>query len=197
MDLRANEYYTHLQTLQTHLICLQKGAEPSFMTATARSPLQANLPWKLEIKVQVLFEHAARVSRETTQRTIYSKAKKMLTPISNSKNFCSASPSFRFSVCKHEVSFILCVQKAFNTGLKMIEHKQSARKPMLVHKRTPQGQVTRLQQLIPFSDASHNNTARIHLLFRFHKAFQTPHRGHAAQQPAATGKKSVQSRVHN
>ena len=68
---------------------------------------------------------------------------------------------------------------------------------MPLYKRTPQGQARRLKQWIPFSDALHNNKEWIHLLFSFQEALQTLHSRHAAQQPAATQNKSLQSRVHN
>ena len=125
------------------------------------------------------------------------KQQKMLTPVSNSENFCSASPSFRLSVCKHRAFFSIHAQEALNTRLETIGHKQSARKPMPLHKRTPQRQARRLQQQTPFSDAPHNTTARIHLLFRFQKALHSPHSRHAAQQSAAARTKRVPSRVHN
>ena len=124
------------------------------------------------------------------------KRQKMLTLISNPENFCSASLYFRLSVCKHKVLFSPCVQKALNTRLETIEHKQSTRKLMPLHKRTPQGQARRLKQGTLFGDAPHNNTTLIHLLFRFQKALHTPHSRHTMQQPTAARTKSVQSRMH-
>ena len=125
------------------------------------------------------------------------KRQKMLNPVSNSKNFCSASPFFWFSVCKHRAFFSIHAQEALNTRLETIGHRQCARKPMPLHKRTPQGQARRLQQQIPFSDAPHNTTARIHLLFWFEKALHSPHSRHAVQQSATALSKRVPSRVHN
>ena len=121
----------------------------------------------------------------------------MLAPVSNPEKFCSTSPSFWLRVCKHEVFCSICFQKALNTHVEMIEHKQSAQKPMPLHKRTPQGQARRLQERTSFSDALRNNTARIHLLFLLQKALQTPHSQNATQKPTAAWNKSVQSRVHN
>ena len=92
------------------------------------------------------------------------KQQKMLIPVSNPENFYSASPSFRLSGCKRRAFFSIHVQEALNTRLETIGHKQGARKPMLLHKRTPQRQARRIQQQTPFSDAPHNTTARIHLL---------------------------------
>ena len=42
--------------------------------AAACPPLRSNPPSKTVVKVKVLCEKAARVSRQTTQHTIYSKA---------------------------------------------------------------------------------------------------------------------------
>ena len=121
------------------------------------------------------------------------KRQQMLTPVSNSGNLCSASPFFGLIVCKHKAFFGIHPQEALNMRVEKIKHKQSARRPMPLHKRTPQEQARRLQQQTPFSDAPHNNTARIHLLFWFQKALDSPHSRYAAQQPAATRTKSVQS----
>ena len=121
----------------------------------------------------------------------------MLTLVSNFRNFCSASPSFWQSVCKNKVFFIICVHRTSNRRLDMIERNKSSWRPMSLHKRATQGQARWQQQWIPFSDAPHNNTARIHLLLRLQKAFHTPHSWHDAQQLAATRNKSLQSGVHN
>ena len=121
----------------------------------------------------------------------------MLRLVSNFRNFCSASPSFWQSVCKHNVFFSIRVHRTLNKISYTIECNRSSRRPMPLHKRTPQGQARRLQQQTPFSDAPHDNTARIHLLFRFQKALHSPHSRHAAQQSAAARTKRVPSRVHN
>ena len=44
--------------------------------AAACPPLRSNPPSKMAVKTQVLCKQAARVSRQTTQHTIYSKATK-------------------------------------------------------------------------------------------------------------------------
>ena len=136
---------------------------------------------------------AFRVKQHSTRFTL--KRQKMLTPISNFENFCSASPSFRLSVCKHKAFFSICVQKTLNTRLETIEHNRSARRPMPLQKRTPQGQARRLQRWVPFSAASHNNTPSIHPLFQFQKALWTRQRRYVAQQPAVTRNRSVGSRM--
>ena len=100
----------------------------------------------MAVKAQILCEQAARVSRQTAQRTICNKATENVTPILNSKNFCSALPSFWLSVYKHKDFCSIHTQEALNTRLETTEHKQSAHRPMPLYKRTPQGQARRLQQ---------------------------------------------------
>ena len=102
------------------------------------------------------------------------KRQTMLTLVSNSKNLGSASPSFQLSVCVQNVFFSLRVERTLNTRLEMIENNRSARRPMPLHKKTPQGQARWLQQRIVFSDAPASNTARIHLLFLLQKDLHTP-----------------------
>ena len=146
--------------------------------------MSASIQWGAtpHIKKHKFYVNKQPVFRGKQQSARFAvKQQKMLSPVSNSENFCSASPSFRLSVCKHRDFFSIHAKKALNTRLETKEHKQSARKPMPLHKRTPQGQARRLQQKTPFSEAPHNTTARIHLLFRFQKALHSPHSRCAAQ----------------
>ena len=55
---------------------------------------------------------------------------------SSSENSAALCHLFGLKAYRHRVSFNLCVQKALNTRLEAIEHKQSAQKPMPLYKRT-------------------------------------------------------------
>ena len=70
------------------------------------------------------------------------KRQTMLTLVSNSGNLGSASSSFQLGVCAHNFFFSLLVQRTSNTSLKTIKHNRNARRPMPLHKRTPQGQAS-------------------------------------------------------
>ena len=121
----------------------------------------------------------------------------MLTLVSNSRNFYSASPSFRLSDCKHTGFFSICVENTLKTRLETKELNRSARRPMPLHKGTPQRRARRLQRWVLFNEATHHNTTPIHLLFWFQKAFHTPNSRHVAQQLATTRNGCVQGRMPN
>ena len=94
-------------------------------------------------KFYVSKEPAFCDKQQNTHFTI--RRQTMLTLVSNSRNFCSASPSFRLSDCKHTAFFSICVENTLNTHLETKERNRSARRPMPLHKRTPQRQARRLQ----------------------------------------------------
>ena len=111
--------------------------------AASCPPLKSNPPSKLTVKAQILCEQAARVSQQTTKYALYCKATNNVDSSIKFQNFCSASPSFWQSVCKHNVLFSIRVHKTSNKRLDTIERNRSSRRPMLLHKRTPQGQARR------------------------------------------------------
>ena len=86
------------------------------------------------------------------------KRQTMLSPVSNSRNFCNASPSFRLSDCKHVVSFSICIQRTSNLLLQTKEGNRSARRLMPLHKKTPQIQARRYND--EFHSAMHHTTTQ-------------------------------------
>ena len=83
-------------------------------------------------KLYVSKEPAFCSKQQNTHFTV--RRQTMLTLVSNSRNLCSASPSFRHSDCKHTAFFSICVENALNTRLETKERNRSARRPMPLHK---------------------------------------------------------------
>ena len=121
----------------------------------------------------------------------------MLILVSNFRNFCSASPSFWQSVCKHNVFFSIRAHGTLNKLLYMIERK----KKLSETDAASQKDTTRTSKAITTMNSFQRCTTQQHST---NPPFVTapegfPHSTQStdAQQPAATRNKSHQNGVHN
>ena len=113
----------------------------------------------------------------------------MLTPVSNYRNFGSASPSSRLSSCAHTAEFGFCAHKELNTSHGTVICTQNTKKRRTLHRNSIQREESNLQQ----NSSNHKQSIHKHTTVSPQvphtdapSSFALPERVDTASNPAGT-----------